>query len=113
MKIYCYLFKIDGTVQKEIVKARKRKTGYSIDWIVDGKKYIEQVEFNEIGTVLRPFENKINEGYWGCKTYLETDMEITDEMKQFSKERAKKIQENSEVNLDEIFTITKGISFIK
>lgn len=94
MKLYCFYFRNDGTVEKEIIKCRKNKNDYAFKYISDlGYESRGYVAFKNIGKVLNADSYCLGGKNIQCRMYFEEDSEITDEMKAFAEARAEKVKE--------------------
>lgn len=97
MKLYCFYFRNDGTVEKEIIKCRKNKNDYAFKYVgSSGYELKEYVSFENVSTILDA-DSKCKSGeHKGCRMYLEEDSDITDEMRKFAEARAEKVKEFNE-----------------
>lgn len=92
MKIYCYCFKMDGTVEKKKMICRKNKQDYAFKYERGDYEFITHIPFEKIGVVLG--EDSTEEGVvHGFRMYLEDDKEVTREMVEFSRFRAQKLNQ--------------------
>lgn len=89
MTLYCYYFRPDGTVERESVGCRKNKDCYAFK--VGPYDINTHLGFNEIGKIISL--DSYNDDHYGCRMYSTEKLEITQKMKDFSENRAKKIQE--------------------
>lgn len=93
MKLYCYYFKTDGSVEKERIICRKNKSEYAFNYISEtGYRLTGYVSFEDIGKVL-DINSFCNGSGSCCRIYLEENEEITENMKVFSKKRVEKLEE--------------------
>lgn len=97
MKIYCYYFRMNGTVEKEKVTCRKNKSEYAFNYErTSGFIQKAWVTFSDIGNIYEAGSSFEGEKHCGCRMYLEEDIEITEKMTEFAKARAEKVREFEE-----------------
>lgn len=89
MTLYCYYFKLDGSVKRESVECKKYKDRYVFK--VEPCDTICDVYFDEVGYIFATDSPK--DDHQCCRMYLTEKIEITEEMKNFAKIRAKKLKE--------------------
>ena len=95
MKLYCYYFKMDGTVEKKEMECRKEKDKYVFKCCDDEDfSYDMCIPLETIG---KPLGEVCEDGV-GCRMFLDEDEIISEEMIEFSRFRAQKIRELNEIH---------------
>ena len=94
MKIYCYYFRPDGSVEKKKIVCRKNKDCYAFNRRDVEFDDIMHVPFEKIGCILS--EDSWNDNELGCRMYLKEEQEITDAMRKFAEFRSEKLIEMEE-----------------
>ena len=101
MKLYYYQFNLDGTISKEVLKARKNKSEYAVDHVIDYDTLGKNCMLDSTRYFSFDKDRKIECGpscycINGCYMYSSVDIDITEEMKEFAQKRseiAKQVRE--------------------
>lgn len=104
MKLYYYQFNLDGTISKEVLKARKNKSEYAVDHVIEYDILGKNCMLDSTRYFSFDKDRKIESGTScccinGCYMYSSVDIDITEEMKEFAQKRseiAKQVRELEE-----------------
>ena len=97
MKVYYYLFTLDGEVEMDIISARRNKYSYAIE----AGEFYGRREHCCSSKLSLDNENKVigaeSASVNGCYMFSASIKEITEDMKAFAVERMKKIREITKI----------------